>query len=144
MLLTPFVLASFGSLLTDSVVYAAEWTDWQNCQFGGGTDYTRWRALIDVRSSDNAARAIKVQYGYGTNERMSRIRIQESRIIDGGTQWLTPSVLIELNNQSTWISPLLSSLPWVSNAFRPRYINVMIVRSDGISEEKFCTSKIAF
>jgi hypothetical protein len=140
MLLSPFALASFGLLLTDSAAQAAQWTGWQNnCRFNT-IAYTPWRALIDVRSSDSAARVIQVEYGNGNSERISTLKVQESRIINGETQWLTPSVTFSTNNQTAWRSPLISSLPWVSNAFRPRYANVTLTRAGG----GVCTSKVAF
>jgi len=138
-LLSPFALASFGLLLTDSAAHAAQWTGWQNCRFNI-VAYTPWRALIDVRSSDSAARVIQVEYGNGNSEPISTLKVQESRIINGETQWLTPSVTFSTNNQTTWRSPLISSLPWVSNAFRPRYANVTLTRAGG----SVCTSKVAF
>jgi hypothetical protein len=143
MLLAPFALASFGSLLTDSAVHAADWTGWQNCYFSTGLapDYTPWRAYIDVRS-DSAARAIRVQYGgeRSNSERISAVTIQESRIINGANQALTPTVTINTANLTTWTSQLLTSLPWVSSAFRPRYINVTLFNADG----RTCSSRSVF
>ncbi len=143
MLLTPFALASFGSLLTDSAVHAATWTNWQKCSFTTGffEDYTMWRALIDVRS-DLAARAIRVEYGLSNSERISTLKLQESRIINGAIQLLTPSVTLSTFNRTSGAWWLPSAVPWVSNLYKPRYVNVTLTRADG--GNRVCASKVPF
>jgi hypothetical protein len=141
-LLVPFVLASVGSLLTNSAAHARTyWTSWENCNFPSGffSDYTPWRALIEVRSSDSAARAIKIQYGNGNSEQIRAITIYESRYIKRNNQNLLPDVSITINNQTEWTSPSLS-LPWVSNLYHPREVNVVLTNRDN----KTCGSFITF
>jgi hypothetical protein len=145
MLLTPFALASFGTLLTDSAVHAATWTAESTCYFttGFGADYTRWRALIETRA-DGAARVIQFQYGVVSNndEVISTARLQESRIINGAIQLLTPSVTLSTFNRTSGAWWLPSTVPWVSNLYKPRYVNVTLTRADG--GNRVCASKVPF
>ena len=146
MLLTSFALASFGSLLSDSAVHATlKWTRWDNCYFtyGWGADYTPWRALIEVRSTDYAARVVQVQYGNGNDESISTIVLQESRKLDDGdVQLLQPPVVLRPGNRTNLTSPMLSNLPFVSTLFEPRYITVGFTRTD--NTDSTCSSYMTF
>ena len=147
MLLTPFALASFGSLLTDSAVHAAvQWTAESRCYFttGLGGDFTRWRALIETRA-DGAARVIQFQYGVVSNndERIRSAKLEQSRIRDGRDVPVPPPVKFYPPSQPTaWTSPIVSSFQFVSTLFRPRYVNVTLNRVD--PSIRVCSSKVAF
>jgi hypothetical protein len=147
MLLTPFALASFGSLLTDSAVHAAvQWTAESRCYFttGLGGDFTRWRALIETRPSDGAARVIQFQYGVASDndEFIGSARLQQSRIINGSESLVGSPVTFSNISRTAWTSPIVSSFQFVSTLFRPRYVNVTLNRVD--PSIRVCSSKVAF
>jgi hypothetical protein len=144
MLLAPFVLAQIGSFLTDSAVYAAEWSGWDKCYFttGFGADYTPWRALIDVRSSDKAARVLQIEYGGERNndERITLVKLQQSRFIKNDFQKIGDPVTFNSNNQTAWKSPTMSYLPFMSATFTPRKVLLTLTRADG-GDKRVCTSE---
>lgn len=139
-LLAPFMLAPLGSLLTPSAAHAntTYWTPTKDCKFSA-RDYTRWSARIEVRSSDSAARAIQVKYGYGNSERISRVKVWENRVIDGNSQSF-PSITLDSGNRTDWTSPIFNPpQTWIST-LGSRYVNVTLFNADG----RTCTSKIEF
>jgi hypothetical protein len=136
MLLAPFIVAPLSSLLTNSAAHSQTtstyWTNWTRCDFPAQTtaDYTFWRAQIQVRSTDRAARPVRIEYGGGGTEPIRSIVAWDSRDING-----TPVNYFE--NQLIWstynyiqgISPYFYPT-WISTLY-PRYANVQMNHRDG-------------
>jgi hypothetical protein len=138
-LLTPFVLAPLGSLLTPAIARAdySYWIPLQNCQFSA-RDYTRWSVQITVRSSDNAAHVTRIQFGNGGNDELiRRLTFWESRRLNG--------VETRYSEQNYYFNPGITNwdksltTTWISTAGN-RYVNLKLYNNDG----RTCTDKVEF
>jgi hypothetical protein len=143
MLLTPFLLAPFGTLMTSSPVHAAYWTDWEKCVFSYAPsyDYTWWSARIQTRS-DGAARPDRIMIGNGNSEEIITIQVWDSWDVASGrrrsrthTESFWPTVREE--ETSTF------ALTWIAQRL-PRYVNVQLFNFDGSRDGRTCKSEIKF
>jgi hypothetical protein len=143
-LLVPFVLVSVSPLLVNSPAYADTyyWTDWQKCNFSViKRQYTPWRAQIQVRSSDGAARPIQVEFGpyYQNDELIRTVDVSDSWITDGRrlfskntySQTFYPSVV-------GGTSERFYNLTWISKKL-PRYARIVLYHGRTLD---VCTSEI--
>jgi hypothetical protein len=142
-LFAPFILAPLSSLLTNSAAHSQTtstyWTNWTSCEFSSLTtrDYTNWRAQIEVRSTDRAARPIRIQYGDGNTERISSITAWDSRDINGTTaNYFENQLIWNTNNYTSGTSPYFYPT-WISTLY-PRYANVQMKNADN----RVCKSRI--
>jgi hypothetical protein len=140
-LLAPFLFAPISLGLTHSAAHAqttAEWTPWSTgSRFQGNQcyfsyfDYSQWRAFIQYRQSDNAARVVRIQFS--GDEPIQVVRTETSRDVDGSRRIVPNSGFsITASGQTDWITtPAYYGGAYVSDLFRPRYVNVAFTRTGG-------------
>ena len=138
MLLTPFLLAPFGTLMTSSPAHADYWTDWQKCVFRNfPQDYTWWSARIETRS-DGAARPKQIMIGNGNTEGILVINAWDSWDVASGRR------RSNTYEQSYW-PPVYQektgtfAVTWIAQRL-PRYVNVGLYDNQG----RACQSEIRF
>jgi hypothetical protein len=145
-LVVPFVLVSVSPLLVNSPAYADSynyyWTDWQKCTFSViKNQYTPWRAQIQVRRSDKAARPIQVEFGpaYQNDELISSINVSDSWFT-GGRRHFSANTYGQAFYPPTFagISGRFFNLTWISNKL-PRYARIVIHHNQNLD---VCTSEI--
>jgi hypothetical protein len=147
-LLVPFLFAPISLGLSHSAAHAqttAAWTPWSigrlftgnQCYFDGD-DYSYWRAFIQYRESDNAARVVRIQFG--GDETIRVVQAWTSREVDGGRQVVPNSRLtITAGGRTDWITtPAYYGGAYVSNLFTPRYVNVQFSHTNG----DICTAEM--
>ncbi len=151
-LLAPFLFAPISLGLTHSAAHAqttAEWTPWSTgspyslnrgnqCYFNFD-DYSKWRAFIQYRLSDNAARVVRIQFE--GSEPIQLVTTYTSRVVDGGDPQVVPKsgFATTAAGRTDWItSPAYYEGVYVSNLFKPRYVNVEFRRTNN----DICTAKM--
>jgi hypothetical protein len=139
--LAPFLFTPISLGLTHSAAHAqttAEWTPWSTgSSFTGNQcyfsyfDYSKWRAFIQYRQSDNAARVVRIQFS--GDEPIQVVKAYTSREVDGSPQNVLKSEFsITASGQTDWITtPAYYGGAYVSDLFRPRYVNVTFTRTGG-------------
>jgi len=151
-LLAPFLFAPISLGLTHSVAHAqttAEWTPWStgnpysisnrgnHCYFNV-KDYSKWRAFIQYRQSDNAARVVRIQFE--GSEPIQLVTTKTSRVVDGEPLVVPKSGFSMIaGGQTNWITnPAYYEGVYVSNLFKPRYVNVEFRRTN----DDICTARM--
>jgi hypothetical protein len=136
---TPFMLASFSSLLTPTVARAdySYWTGYQtDCRFSS-LDYTPWRVLITVRTSDNAARITQIQFGNGNDEPIKQLQFWERRVLNGTTTTYSNQTYTFTPAITSWSKPITTT--WISTLGN-RYAHIKLTDA----RNRVCTDNIEF
>lgn len=142
MFLAPFLLVPLGSVLISSAAHAqttAQSSQWGNCRFSFvPSKYSNWRAFVQYRQSDLAARIVRIEFN--GDEALHMVEAWTTRDIpDGSRQYVNGSKLtITAGSRTDWItSPAYYGATYVSNLY-PRYVNVKFTRTDG----SVCTGEV--
>lgn len=151
MVLAAFLLAPLNLVLIDSSARADTyyWTGWGRCNYNF-KDYTPWRAYVQVRSSDRAARPIQIQYGNGNSETVLRVNAWDSstkgRVILDTIQFYDTNFYknglagIRTGGATDWTSPRFYPT-WVGGKDQQRFANVQFDRGGGVLP--VCESKLS-
>jgi len=143
----PFLFTPITLGLTNSAAHAqttAQWTGWStplfprnHCYFDP-IDYSQWRAYVQYRTSDNAARVVRIEFK--GDEPLRLVEAWTSREIDGNRQEIKQNKLsISAGARTAWVtSPAHYEAPYISNLYTPRYANVRFTRTDG----SICTAEV--
>jgi hypothetical protein len=141
-LLTPFLFAPISLSLTNSAAHAqttTRWTGWGNCRFTYvPNNYSEWRAFVQYRTSDNAARVVRIEFK--GDEPIHLVEAWISRDINGSRHHVDePKLSISAGDRTAWVtSPAYYGAPYASNLYPRRYANVMFKRTD----RSICTGEV--
>jgi len=143
--LAPFLFAPISLSLTNSAAYAqttAQWSESGNCRFpttiNDLNSYSNWRAYVQYRQSDNAARIVRIEFN--GDEPLRLVEAWNTRDIDGSRQPVDyiHRLNISAGGRDDWTtSPAYYGSAYTSNLY-PRYANVRFTRTDG----RICTGEV--
>jgi hypothetical protein len=143
--LAPFLFAPISLSLTNSAAHAqttAQWTEWSgrftHCYFINGVEWSEWRALVQYRQSDYAARIVRIEFR--GDEPLRLVEAWNTRDISGSRQPVDYAnrLNISAGGRKAWMtSPAYYGSAYTSKLY-PRYANVRFTRTDG----SYCTADV--